>query len=614
MNSWIDLFYAGPQQLIPVVVGLVLWIGLAGLGYLVTGRDRIVEANVFFGWAAVSTLFTCVGIFVAGAFHVLSILVGILALVGIVLARLRGDALFVPGAWRVAVLSLPLLLIAGAMDPSQWDEFSHWLPASRFLIASNGFPTAQHTFEGFAGYPYAWPFLMYLGGQLAGGFLNNIGYQLNVLMLLTFAVFALRAAFAMAGKPRADFIGWPFAAAAALVATAFNPTFVQKIVLTAYSDVSSATVTGAAILVSYVLLERLAGREAKSTWGSAWQLALVLALLINIRQTNLSVFLALVFALGLIAWRDADIRLGRAASMLPLIVIPAIVLYALWRYYIATRLVGLSAEATLRPLAGWNFAEIPRILGSMAEVASKKFAFFIPMLVACGFAVRALLRCRTGFDRIALLVSVVFAANLAFLFITYLGHFGRDQAVTAVSFWRYNIDVGMVAVIFLTAGVLWYWRGRTSFDTYPRWLAPVAIVLVVALPFGFATKLRFDYEPPKPHYIAVAKALAPQASALGNVYVMDPKGTGEAAVITRYYLDRPGMPWISAFSGPTPQLIAQYLDNLKRGDHVLIHSTRAGMDEIFGQVLDERTSYLFRREPGEWLLVRTWPKPADHPF
>jgi hypothetical protein len=74
------------------------------------------------------------------------------------------------------------------------------------------------------------------------------------------------------------------------------------------------------------------------------------------------------------------------------------------------------------------------------------------------------------------------------------------------------------------------------------------------------------------------------------------------------------MPWISAFSGPTPERIARYLDDLKPGDHVLVHSTWAGMDEIFGQVLDERTSYLFKREPGEWLLVRVWAKPSSHPY
>src|SRR5690606_35679401 len=123
----------------------------------------------------------------------------------------------------------------------------------------------------------------------------------------------------------------------------------------------------------------------------------------------------------------------------------------------------------------------------------------------CALAVRALVRCRTGLDRISLLVAAVFATNIAFLFAMYLGHFNHSQAVTAVSFWRYNIDIGMVAVIFITVGVLWLWRARASFDAYPRWLAPAALVLAVALPFAFAVKLRFDLEPPKPHYIAVAK-------------------------------------------------------------------------------------------------------------
>jgi hypothetical protein len=613
MQSWIDLFYAGPQQLVPVAVGLVLWIGLAGIGYLVTGRDRLVEANAFFGWAAVSALFTIIGVVIPGSFLILSIVVGLLALAGIALALKRGDGLFISGSWRIAVLASPLLLIAGAMDPSQWDEFSHWLPAARFLIASNGFPTADHTFEGFAGYPYAWPFLMYLGGRLAGGFLNNVGYQLNVLMLLTFALFALRMAFAFAGRPRGH-VGWPMAAAASLVATAFNPTFVQKIVLTAYSDVASSVATGVAILVGYVFLNRLAGRDPRSLIGAIWQLALIAALLINIRQTNLNVFIALIFALAIVAWRDRDISIHEFLFAVPFTILPAVLVYVLWRFYIANYLVGLSAEATLQPMANWNFPIIPGILASMAEVAFKKIAFFGPMVLACILALRALVHCRTAIERITILVATVFGANLFFLFITYLGHFGRDQAITAVSFWRYNIDIGMVAVIFLTAGVVWVWSRRPSFDTYPRWLAPVAIAVVIALPIALVTKLRFDFEPPKPHYIAVAKSLIAQADMLGDIYVVDPKGTGEAGVITRYYLYKRGRGWISAFQGPTPQVIAAYLDQIQPGDHVLVHSNWEGMSDLFGQVLDERTSYLFKRQPGEWLLVRVWAKPKDHPY
>jgi hypothetical protein len=169
-------------------------------------------------------------------------------------------------------------------------------------------------------------------------------------------------------------------------------------------------------------------------------------------------------------------------------------------------------------------------------------------------------------------------------------------------------------MIFSAAGLVWLWHRRHSFDRYPRWLAPVSIALVLILPIALVTKLRFDFEPPKPHYIAVAKSLVPQAANLGRVYVADPKGTGEGAVITRYYLNHPVTAWLSAFQGPTPQVIAAYLDGIKPGDCVLVHSIWNGMDEIFGQALDERTSYLFRREPGEWLLVRVWAKPADHPY
>jgi hypothetical protein len=71
MTHWIDFFYGGPEQAVPVIAGLILWIGLAGLGYLMTGRDRIVEANIFVGWAVVSTIFTIVGVFIPDSFLIL---------------------------------------------------------------------------------------------------------------------------------------------------------------------------------------------------------------------------------------------------------------------------------------------------------------------------------------------------------------------------------------------------------------------------------------------------------------------------------------------------------------------------------------------------------------
>src|SRR3989338_1152425 len=189
MNDWLSLLYVGPQQLLPVVIGVILWIALAGLGYLVTPRGRIHEANAFYGWAVVSTVFTLVGVVVAQPFFALSVLAALGAVVGLALAVWQREPIFAPGAWRVLVLALPLLLIAGAMEPSQWDEFSHWLPAPKYLMLFDGFPTAARPDAGpqmLSAYPYGWPFLIYLAARIGGGFIDNVGSILNILMLLTF--------------------------------------------------------------------------------------------------------------------------------------------------------------------------------------------------------------------------------------------------------------------------------------------------------------------------------------------------------------------------------------------------------------------------------------------
>jgi len=615
MLNALEFLYTGPHQLVPVASALAVWIALGGIGYLVAGRGRITEASPFLGWGVASIIFTLIGVASAGYFSLIAGMLAAMATAGLLLAWRRGDSVFVPGSWRVVVLALPVLVIAGAMPPSQWDEFSHWLPAARFLVEHGGFPPADGSFTGFAGYPFGWPLLSYLGSKLAGGFLDNLGSQFNMLMLLTFGVFVLRMAFCIAGRPRGETISWPFAAGAVLVVTAFNPTFAQKIVFTAYSDVSSSVATGVALLVGYVLSERLAGRTRGSAMSAAWQLALVTCVLINVRQTNLVVFAAVIFAVLVVVFRDQAIVIRRAAPAIGLAVIPALALYLAWRWHIAAGSVaGSSAEATFAPLTDWHFDLIPEILIAMGIVALKKSAFFVPMAVAVALAPRAVARLQTPMDRIVLLTSIVFAANVMFLFITYLGHFGEVQAVTAVSFWRYNMDIGMVAVIFLTVSVLWMWHKRPSFDHYPRAIGPIAVFLVLALPFAFITKLRFDLEPPKPHYTHVAKDLISDTAALGSVYVLDPLGTGEAAVILRHYLQRTGGGWLSAFQNPTPDIVAGYLNSIRPGDHVLIHSLADGVATGIGSELDSGYSYLFRRDPQAWSFVKRWKKPANHPY
>lgn len=617
MDRYLSLVFVGPGQFAPVAIALVLIVGLASLGALVTGTRRMTEANFLFGWSLASTAFTVFGVIFATPFGILTIGLFVLAPFALFVAWRRGQALVVPGGWRILLLALPLLAIAGAMHPSQWDEFSHWLPAPKFLLATDGFPGLRNPLSGpniLAAYPYGWPLLNYLGGRVAGRFMENLGGVLNIFLLLGLALLAVRSALRAAGYSEGDGEGrrlsWGLAALVVLFATIFNPTFIQKIVLTAYSDVATAVVMACGTLAGFRLLQRLGEARQAAAWQEAWQFSLLMMLFVNLRQANLVMFVILFLGLCLIVLRDPAIDWRRFAKLTPLLVGPALIVYGVWRYHVTAELLTFAgAEATFRPLALWNLAEIPQILFKMLVVAGKKIGFFGVMLVACVFAVRGLIRLRSDFDRIAILCAAGFIGYNAFLLLTYVGHFSRTDALRVVSYWRYNTHVGLLAVIFLAFGAVLLWRRHMPPGRLPRWVPKVPVILVLVLPIAFAPKLRFDLEPPKPHYFAVAESLKTLLAAQSKLFVMDPKGTGESAVISRYALDKHGQPWMSAFHNPTPLNIKNYLERIDAGGYLLVHSVVVGVGEALGHDLRDDRSYLLRREAKSWRLVRSWEKP-----
>ncbi len=618
LSHYIELIFVRPSQAMPIVIGVILWILLAGIGSLMTGKDRQVEINVLFGWAAVITIFTVAGVLLRSPFFVLTIILGLLGLYGIYRSLKSGQPLFVPGSWKIVVLALPLVLIAGAMDPSQWDEFSHWLPAPNYLIAFDGFPNAAQPYNGphmLSAYPYAWPILSYLSAQIYGELLPSIGGVMNVLLLLTFTSFMLRAGQRVIGTAVVPSITWGFAAAVFLCATIFNPTFIQKIILTSYSDVSTAVVVGASLLITYFYLEALARRDEVSDWSRAWQLGLLLALLINLRQPNLVFALILLVSIGLIALRDPDIPVGRYLKQLPVIVILPLIVYLFWRFHVSAELANLpGGEAKFNPFDTWNLREIPLILKQMGVVAFKKIAYFAPMLLAVVLGGRAYLRLRTSFDRIAILVALVFLGYNSFLLLTYVAHFARPTALAVVSFWRYNTHAGMVAVTFIVIGAMWLLHHRRNgISVHPKVKAG-SIVLALILPIVLAPKLRFDLEPPKPHFTNVAISLLGKVSDQSRIFVLDPKGTGESALITRFHLDQYGVPWLAAHHRQSLKIVREYLAPITENDLLLVHSSAPATTGALGLDLNPRESHLLKRSQSGWTVVRSWPKPDDHPW
>ena len=140
------------------------------------------------------------------------------------------------------------------------------------------------------------------------------------------------------------------------------------------------------------------------------------------------------------------------------------------------------------------------------------------------------------------------------------------------------------------------------------------IVSVLSLPLGFAHKIRFDLEPPKPHFTAVAKDMRTIVPMKALVFVVDPMGTGESNKITYYYLNQLGTGYIAAFTKPTPENVRVRLDKVSNKTYVLVHSLIAGLPEYFDADLSERKSYLFQKRQNHWLLIKKWKKPKNHRF
>ena len=617
MSGYLSYFFVGLHQVPALGAVLVLWAALSALGGLVAGRARMAEGDALYGWAAVSFVFTALGVLFSAPFTYVAW--GLLAAAGvaIVLRIRREGGIFSGPAIRAALVAAPLFVIASALEPSQWDEFSHWLPASRFLFQTDGFPAAGNPVTGtqmLYAYPFGWPLLTYMASRIGGRFVENAGALLNLFLLLSFGLMAVRVALSGAEREDATGRGWALAAVAALAGTLFNPTFSQKVVLTAYADTSTAVAVAFGAVLGWRALGAVAGGEAGPARRLAWQFGLVMIVLVGIKQVNLTLFVMLVLAVGLAGLRDPAVPWRRLARLVPAAIIPGLVAYGLWRYHVTTALADPvlfpHAEATLMAFADWNVGLVPRILLQMLVVASKKGVYFAVMAVAIFFAARGLVRFRGPFDRLAIVVAGTFLGYNAFLLFVYVASFGAVDALRAVSYWRYTMHVGLLDGVFMAYVVGAMWRRFPALRRRAAGLGGLALVIAVGGPLAFPHKLRIDLEPPKPHFGAVAASLAGTLPADTPLFILDPLGTGESAVITRYRLNRHAVPYFSAFHGNSAEAMGQFAAQLGAGGRLLVHSVTPPARQALALELRDDVSYLLARERTGWRIERAWPHPA----
>ncbi len=179
-------------------------------------------------------------------------------------------------------------------------------------------------------------------------------------------------------------------------------------------------------------------------------MSLILAAMINTKQSGIGLVLALAGAAIVIgaAERGAFRRLvGETARVL----VPAALLYAVWRYFVAHAGV---AELEPLPFNEWNWALFPATFAGIVGSIAEKPVYFAAEIVS--FVCLALLWRRQGWSqatRFLAFNAAVFILYNGYLMVTYIAHFSAEMAAEAHSYFRYNTHLSLVLVLSLALAV-----------------------------------------------------------------------------------------------------------------------------------------------------------------
>jgi hypothetical protein len=540
----------------------------------------------------VAALFTLGGRLTPLPLSVLAALAALGALASAAVLWRRGEPVVdCGGLWMLAAL-VPLFVVTASMQPSQWDEFSQWLPNARYLVLFDAFPAEGKppSDSVFPAYPHAIPLLPYLASMASGGFAEGVVPWFNLLLLAGCGRLAVRL---FRGDDR---IGPAGAAWGLLAVTALAPTFVPKLLLSAYAD----TATAVALAFSAILGLRLVERENKAGWGTKIQFAAVFSLLPMTKQGNFALMGLLLLALGFEAWRRRDDSARWAAAFLPLLV-PAVIVTLAWRVGIVDGV----GEMSIRPPSRWEWDLLPQILESMVSVIAAKGGYFGLGLVLLVLAWR---RTRDAQWAPVRAFAVVFAGYNAFLLFVYLAILGGYESANAASYWRYNTHVGLLEIMAAApvAGFLWCRYGSNR--AVAKGLAVFAVCAVALVPFLTIKHLRFDRQPVKVHVREVVAEMAPLLPPDARLTVVDPRGSGFYGIYVDYLLGSGRqVEWtFSAFhSGDMASRLAP-----EPARFLWVHTRIPATEAAIGQPLPENASHLLAADGTGWRLIRSWPFPG----
>jgi hypothetical protein len=516
------LYFPGLANLVAVVITWGIGTVLLLIGSGLAGARAAPEFRIGAGWGALCLMLTLWGVFVP-----LSLRVPAIAMVIIALAaqfapgrRLqRGDGI---ALGCLILVTLPLWLVMAPVRPSQVDTFLNLLPNADYLVDYARLPTAwlppSHSFIPAA--PYNTQFLAFLGSLAWPDYPASGMSLVNVMLRLIGGLAVARVLARSAIAP-----SWGMTALGMLLVTLFDPGFVPRFHFSAYGETALAVT---ALLAACLFVEARAGRPRPV------ELSLILAAMINTKQSGIGLVLTLAGAAIVVGLVERGARKGRLVGETILVLLPAALLYLVWRYHVAH-----AGVAELRPLPfnQWNWALLPvTFVGIVGSIAEKPvyFAAEIASFIYLGVLLR-----RQGWSqatRFLAFNAAAFGFYNCFLIVTYIAHFSTEMAAEAHSYFRYNTHLSLILMLSLALAVRELVPSHGTSSRLCRIAMASAIVLALVSPVALAERLRFDIEMPQPLVWNLAGELKPHLKDGDRLAMLLPGDNGEIGQLLSDYL------------------------------------------------------------------------------
>jgi hypothetical protein len=347
----------------------------------------------------------------------------------------------------VLAASVPALVAAGSHWLDHWDDFMTWLPNALYISAWGSFPTlaAPPVASDLPGYPPGSSLVLAAVWSLAGRVVDDAGPVLSVLCLMLLPGVTCRA-LGSAGTLSA----WQscvLGVILGLCATTLNVGVDWHWVLSSLPEMAML----AAFAAAFVLGAECLFCKAGDARGRLVALAVILALLTNLKQTGIILVGILIVSLATVALfcGGSDRRnLRDAAFTVALVALPSVAVWLCWHIYLAE--IFPAHRVAFRPLGDWYYPLLPALLGAMARRMADHWLFFAPIGVVVARGWFVLWRgwrdgggaaTSTG-DRLAAVFALVETLYLGFLVVCYIGAFNEEEVSRAAEFFRYQGEVG----------------------------------------------------------------------------------------------------------------------------------------------------------------------------